>query len=84
MSREDVLELDHRKSSDKEWALLRSEPHVRIVTRDEVSGLENAFRNDLYQMRDEPLKGSAMSAYSRIAKLIQTGLETGKYAIELD
>jgi len=84
MSRADVLELDNRKSSDKEWALLRSEPHVRIVTREEVSGLEKALRNDLFEMRDEPLKGSAMSAYSRIAMLIQTGLETGKYAIELD
>jgi len=35
-------------------------------------------------MRDEPLKGSAMSAYKRISTLIQTGLESGKYAIELD
>ncbi len=84
MTREDVLELDSRKSTDKEWALLRSEPRVRIVTRDEVAGLENTLRNDLYKMRDEPLKGSAMTAYAHIAMLIQTGLETGKYAIELD
>ena len=84
MCREDVLELDSRKSTDKEWGLLRSEPRVRIVTRDEVRGLEKTLRNDLYQMRDEPLKGSAMSAYKRISTLIQTGLENGKYAIELD
>ena len=84
MNREDLVDLDSRKSTDKEWALLRTEPNVRIVTRDDVQGLEKSFKNDLYQMRDEPLKGTAMSAYSHIAMIIQTGLENGKYAIELD
>jgi len=84
MSRDDVIELDSRKSSDKEWNLLRSEPRVRIVTRDEVRGLEKSIRNDLYGMRDEPLKGVAKSAYDLIATKIQSGLEDGRYAIEVD
>lgn len=84
MSREDVIELDSRKSTDKEWALLRTEPNVRIVTRDEISGLEKKLKNELFQMRDDPLKGNAMTAYSRIAMHIQVGLESGKYVIELD
>jgi len=84
MSAGDLIDLDNRKSTDKEWALLRNEPGIRIVTRDDVIGLEDSIKDELYGMRDEPLKGAFMSNYSRIALAIQHGLENGEYAIELD
>jgi len=84
MSRNDVADLDYRKSTDKEWALLRSEPNVRIVTRDEIGGLEMELRNTLSKISNDPLKGSALTAYKEIANVIQIGLEAGKYTIELD
>lgn len=83
MSAKDVEDLDSRKASDKEWALLRSESRVEIITRDDLRGLEKSIHNKLHRLRDQPLKGAAVSEYNDIALSIQVGLESGKYKIDV-
>jgi hypothetical protein len=82
MSRSDIEELDISKQTDKEWRLLRNEPNVRIVTRDELNGLEKTLKDQLISLQNEPLKGRSMSQYREIANKIQYGLETDRYAID--
>lgn len=83
MSNADLLELDVSKQDDKEWKLLRNEPNVRIATRDDLIGLEPSIMNDLYGLRNDPLKGHSYAQYKQIADKIQLGLETDRYNIEI-
>ena len=82
-SRRNVIELDRRKSHDKEWRLLRSEPGVVIITRDELIGLPSKLVGELKNLESVPLKGDYMSRYRAVTKTIESGLRSGSIGIDL-
>jgi hypothetical protein len=83
MSAKDVEELDRTKSTDKEWYLLRNEPGVTIVTRDNIEGLDPKIYKILEDISDEPLKGEILRTYNAISKEIMSGLKSKKYKIHI-
>jgi hypothetical protein len=66
--------LDRHKKNDKEWALLRNEPNVTIVTIDDLNGVPPRIVNLLKSISDEPLKGNVLTEYSKCVKFIEDGL----------
>ena len=82
MTHGDIDYLDEHKAEDKEWHLLRTEPDVRIVTIDDIEGLNPRIKADLMSIRDEPLNGGLPNAiYSRSMKHVFNGLQTGTLRI---
>jgi hypothetical protein len=81
MTKIDLALLDNGKTTDKEWYLLRNEPHVHIKTMDDIEGLPEKVRNALVNIQDEPLKGDALRTYNECCKLIVNGLISGKMII---
>lgn len=82
MTRTDVNYLDEKKSNDKEWFLLRNEPGINIVTMDELIGLPLEVKDTLLSIKDEPLKGEALSKYNECIKVIHNGLKSGDINID--
>jgi len=74
MTADDRAYLDKHKKTDKEWALLRNEPNVTIITIDELNGVPLHIVNSLKRISNEPLKGSVLSVYSKCVKFIEAGL----------
>mgnify|MGYP000181249868 CR=1 FL=1 len=75
--------LDKNKANDKEWSLLRKEPGVRIVTLDDLQGLDPKAKQALISIKDlSGLKGAPATLYNSIKKLIHTGLESGAITIK--
>jgi hypothetical protein len=83
-SRNEITDLDRRKGHDKEWRLLRNEPGVTLITRDELVGLPSKLDHDLAALRDTPLKGKPYTRYKEIAALIETGLRHGSIGVDLE
>lgn len=75
MTREDLDKLDHSKTTDKEWFLLRHEKDVEIKTLDDIEGLDKAIKDKLLAIKDQPLKGEALRIYSACVKTIVEGLK---------
>jgi len=82
MSSADIEYLDSNKSVDKEWQLLRNEPGVEIITRDDLVGVPSAVITQLYQIRDEPLKGEVLVKFNNCMQIISDGLRNGKITIK--
>ncbi|MFH2026784.1 MAG: hypothetical protein ABIK30_13385 [bacterium] len=74
MTAEDRDYLDEHKKTDKEWALLRNEPNVTILTVDDLSGVPDQTKKALKSISDEPLKGIVLSKYTECVKTIEAGL----------
>lgn len=74
MTAEDRDYLDRHKKNDKEWALLRNEPNVTIVTIDDLNGVPPRIVNLLKSISDKPLKGNVLTEYSKCVKFIEDGL----------
>ncbi len=83
MSAKEVEELDRTKSTDKEWYLLRNEPGVTIVTRDNIIGLDAKSYKTLEDISDQPLKGDVLRTYNANSKEIMSGLKSKKYKIQI-
>ena len=66
--------LDLHKKTDKEWALLRNEPNVTIITIDDLKGVPSHVVSTLKSISDEPLKGSVLSKYSKCVGIIESGI----------
>lgn len=81
MTKEDLAALDHSKTTDKEWFLLRNEPNVVIKTMDDIEGLDSKCRKDLLSIQDTPLKGDALRKFNSCMKIIFKGLQTGELRI---
>ncbi len=75
MTQTDIDFLDEHKATDKEWYLLRHEPNVEIKTVDDLIGVSPTIKQQLYAIRDEPLKGEAMQIYQSCVKEIELGLQ---------
>lgn len=82
MTRTDLRMLDKSKSTDKEWFLLRNEPNVFIKTIDDIEGISGSIRTKLRQIKDKPLKGSALRIFKACMKVIVSQLENGGYKIK--
>jgi hypothetical protein len=78
MTNNDLKLLDARKTTDKEWFLLRNEPNVVIKTMDDIIGLDSKTKKILLTIQDEPLKGDALMKYKICIEIIDEGLRTGK------
>lgn len=74
MTAEDRDYLDKNKKTDKEWALLRNEPNVTILTIDDLSGVPDNVKNILKSISDDPLKGEVLTKYAKCVRIIETGL----------
>lgn len=81
MTSDDLINLDKRKTTDKEWYLLRNEPGVKILTIDDIENLDKNIKNDLLSIKDEPVKGKALKIYQNAKKYIHTGLENNTLKI---
>ena len=74
MTAEDRDYLDRHKKTDKEWALLRNEPNVSILTIDDLIGVPDRIKKTLKNISDEPLKGAVLSQYTECVKILEDGL----------
>jgi hypothetical protein len=81
MTHKDLEVLDHSKTADKEWFLLRNEPNVEIKTMDDIYGLDSESREALLSIQNTPLKGDAMRTFNKCMKVIIDGLKSGKLEI---
>lgn len=77
MTQEDVDYLDKHKSDDKEWTLLRNEPDVFFVTRDDLVGLPKEIERQFAEITNEPLKGRELRIYNYCVKIMEDGLKRG-------
>ena len=81
MTQADLDYLDKHKADDKEWYLLRHEPNVTIKTADDIIGLPQSIKDKLLAIKDEPLKGEAMTIYKECLSLIDNGLRDNSLEI---
>ena len=81
MSTKSLKELDLLKRRDKEWRLLRNEENVKIVTRDNIKGLDKTILEKLAKIENLPLKGKVLSEYNQIIKEIKEKLESDELTI---
>ena len=82
MTHKDLEVLDHSKTTDKEWFLLRNEPNVEIKTMDDIDGLDPQCRKELLSIQDTPLKGEAMRVFNKCMKTIVEGFKTKKLKLK--
>jgi len=82
MTHKDLEVLDHSKTTDKEWFLLRNEPNVEIKTMDDIIGLDQSVRETLLSIQDIPLKGEAMRTFNKCMKIIVEGLKSDKLKLK--
>ena len=82
MTHKDLDILDHNKTTDKEWFLLRNEPNVEIKTMDDIVGLDQSVKKILLRIQDTPLKGDALRDFSKCSKIIFDGLKSGELKLE--
>jgi hypothetical protein len=83
MTNEDLLKLDHSKTTDKEWFLLRHENNVEIKTMDDIEGLDILIKNKLLSIKDIPLKGKTLIIYRQCTSLIVNGLKNGTLKLKI-
>lgn len=83
MSNVDFHDLDTSKKTDKEWALLRNEPGVTLLSRDDLIGLPDEIHTRLEAISEEPLKGKNMKEFNSIMKFIKEKLESDDISISL-
>ena len=81
MSKADILYLDSKKSSDKEWSLLRNEPNVKIITIDNLEGISENLKKELMSLKDKPLKGYHLKQYNKNVKIIEKDIISGKIKV---
>jgi len=74
MTLDDIDYLDKHKKTDKEWALLRNEPNVTIITIDNLNSVPSNIIDTLKVINDMPLKGSALKEYYKCMSVIEAGL----------
>jgi hypothetical protein len=82
MTQTDLDYLDKHKANDKEWYLLRHEPNVTIKTVDDIIGLSQEIKAKLIAIKDEPLKGEAMTIYKECLNVIDNGLRDNSLKIK--
>ncbi len=82
MTAADRADLDKCKKDDKEWILLRNEPNVTILTIDDLEGVPTRIISSLKSIKDQPLKGAALSEYSKCVKVIVSGLSDDTISID--
>lgn len=82
MTHEDLEALDYSKKTDKEWFLLRNEPNVEIKTVDDIVGLRPEVKKQLYNIKDEPLKGEVYRVYKVCLSVIIPGLKNGSLTLK--
>lgn len=82
MTHKDLEALDHSKTTDKEWFLLRNEPNVEIKTMDDIDGLDQRCRADLLSIQDTPLKGDALLTFNKCMKTIVEGFKKEKLKLK--
>lgn len=81
MSNVDFHDLDTNKKTDKEWALLRNEPRVVLLSRDDLVGLPAELYTRLEAISEVPLKGADMKEFNEIMRDIRKKLESGDISI---
>ena len=82
MLKQDIIDLDRKKTDDKEWKLLRHEPGVEIITLDDLIGVPESVMATMQSIRNKPLKGSPLMDYHKAINIIDQGLRNG--SIEVD
>lgn len=83
LSREEIRRLDSNKNTDKEWHLLRNEPGVVIVSRDEIKGASSEFNFVMKELSDKPLKGKYVKIYRDAMNICFTNIIKGQWTLEL-
>lgn len=82
MTSEDVKYLDRHKKKDKEWILLRNEKNVRIITVDDLEGVNDKIKEELKLIKDKPLKGGTLRLFNKNVKIIVQGLKKDTVSIK--
>lgn len=82
MTHKDLEVLDHSKTTDKEWFLLRNEPNVEIKTMDDIEGLDQKTKRSLLAIQDTPLKGNALRAFNICMGTIVKGFKSDKLKLK--
>ena len=81
MTGDQIKKLDKVKTNDKEWLLLRNESRAKIITRDDIHGLDSKILRDLELITDKPLVGESLKTWNRCRKYIHNGLGDGSLSI---
>lgn len=81
---DEKIELDSKKTTDKEWHLLRTEKNVEIKTVDDLIGLPGELRENLIKIKDEPLKNGteAMKIYKKTKEQICNMIKDGSIIVK--
>jgi hypothetical protein len=82
MTKIDIDYLDKNKSGDKEWALLRNESGVKIITIDDMEGIPEQVIQQLKLIKDKPLKGTTSTIFKSCIKIIKNGIEDNTIRIK--
>lgn len=83
MNKDDIDDLDNTKSDDKEWTLLRNEPNVFYVTRDDLEGLPSEIIKSLEEISDKPMKGEVKKIYNECISVIVNGFNDGSIKLKI-
>ena len=83
MTHADLEVLDKSKTTDKEWFLLRNEQNVKIMTMDDIVGLDPKIKSQLLRIQDMPLKGEALRTFHMCMEDIVPKLDNGKYKLNI-
>lgn len=82
MTGDQIKKLDEvKKTKDKEWLLLRNDSRAKIITRDDIHGLDSKILRDLELITDKPLVGESLKTWNRCRKYIHNGLGDGSLSI---
>jgi len=82
MTQKDLEFLDTHKKVDKEWAILRAEPNVKIITIDDLDGVNPEVKDALMGIKDKPLKNDAMRIFRTNVEIIRQGLLNGQIKLK--
>jgi len=82
MDRNDIEELDAVLESDKEWNLVRRAGHRwRIITLDDLVGIEEAIRRQINQNFKHANLNNCKQEWEAVKESIRYGLSTGQITI---
>lgn len=82
MTRAEFDSLDLSKGTDKEWRLLRNESGVTLLAIDSLDFVPNSLIQVFDSVKNEPLKGEALAAYSAASKELNSLLWAGEVVVK--
>jgi hypothetical protein len=82
MTQPEFDSLDVSKGTDKEWRLLRNESGVTLLAIDSLNYVPDSLIKVFDTVKNEPLKGKALTEYSAASKELHSLLRSGEVVVK--